>query len=214
MEVNSFLHIAPAPANRDERASAISAGRRSRASKSKISVGSRRSRTSAGRNGDKSGVSKKSGDGRLGSGHEHHKQGEYAADKDSRSASVISLAGDSRSSAKSSRRSLRPIGPEEVPLDRIPEKPKGKLLLMPDGTYVNVQEKNLWIRAMQEKYLAIDYASCSLKFGFGLMLIGFIYIIMFRQVRDYVYDPDANDLPSKNKHKLDNKTFPAKTVKT
>ncbi|KAL3225235.1 hypothetical protein MRX96_025968 [Rhipicephalus microplus] len=91
------------------------------------------------------------------------------------------LRGDSRSSAKSSRRSLRPIGPEEVPLDRIPEKPKGKLLLMPDGTYVNVQEKNLWIRAMQEKYLAIDYASCSLKFGFGLMLIGFIYIIMFRQ---------------------------------
>ncbi|KAL3205983.1 hypothetical protein MRX96_052902, partial [Rhipicephalus microplus] len=173
-----------AEAKRQQRAADLAGTRpRDRALRTatQISVGSRRSRTSAGRNGDKSGVSKKSGDGRPGSGHEHQKQGEYAADKDSRSASVISLAGDSRSSAKSSRRSLRPIGPEEFPLDRIPEKPKGKLLLMPDGTYVNVQEKNLWIRAMQEKYLAIDYASCSLKFGFGLMLIGFIYIIMFRQ---------------------------------
>ncbi|KAL1440212.1 hypothetical protein MTO96_009520, partial [Rhipicephalus appendiculatus] len=141
---------AQVPANRDERASATSAGRRSRPSKSKVSVDSRRSRASA---GHQSGVSKKSG----------------SAEKDIRSASVISLAGESRLSAKSSRRSLRPIGPEEVPPERIPGKPKGKVLLMPDGTYVHVQEKNVWIRAMQEKYLAIDYASCSLKFGFGLI---------------------------------------------
>ncbi|KAL1475147.1 hypothetical protein MTO96_037495 [Rhipicephalus appendiculatus] len=141
---------AQVPANRDERASATSAGRRSRPSKSKVSVDSRRSRASA---GHQSGVSKKSG----------------SAEKGIRSTSVISLAGESRLSAKSSRRSLRPIGPEEVPPERIPGKPKGKVLLMPDGTYVHVQEKNVWIRAMQEKYLAIDYASCSLKFGFGLI---------------------------------------------
>ncbi|XP_065295626.1 uncharacterized protein [Dermacentor albipictus] len=136
---------------------------------------------------------------------------------------MLPLAGDSRLSAKSSQRSLRPIGPEEVPLDKmLEEKPKGKLLMMPDGTYVRLQEKNVWIRAMQEKYLAIDYKACSIKVGFGLMLICFIYIIMFRQdillnmaifVRDYLYDPDT-DAESKEKYKHGNKTSPAKSSST
>ncbi|XP_065295627.1 serine/arginine repetitive matrix protein 2-like isoform X1 [Dermacentor albipictus] len=210
---------APALAYRDERGSAISADRRSLASKA--SADSRRSRASTGRPGDQSGGSKKTSDGPPGPRHQRHQhpdwQGNLDAQRDTSAASMLPLAGDSRLSAKSSQRSLRPIGPEEVPLDKmVEEKPKGKFLVMPDGTYVRLQEKNVWIRAMQEKYLAIDYKACSIKVGFGLMLIGFIYIIMFRQdillnmaifVRDYVYDPDT-DAQSKEKYKHDNKTSP------
>ncbi|XP_077497609.1 uncharacterized protein LOC144108205 [Amblyomma americanum] len=195
----SVSEKAPAPTHHDGRAIVASPSRRSVAS-----TASRRSRTSRSAR-HMSGVSK--GSSRHRRSHHGARRADLGDERDHSAASVLSLAG-SRVSVASSKRSLRPIGPEEE------LKPKRRVLLMPDGTYVGLSEKNRWLRAMHTKYLGWDYRTCTLKAGFGVMLLGFIYILMFRQdlllqmaifVRDNVYDPDAT-AGTIFKHKYENTT--------
>ncbi|XP_065302494.1 micronuclear linker histone polyprotein-like isoform X2 [Dermacentor albipictus] len=61
---------------------------------------------------------------------------------------------------------------------------KGKLK-MPDGTYVGVEERNRYIRAMQEKHLRCHYAPYVFVCGVGIVMLTFLYI--------QIYHPDVWD---------------------
>ncbi|XP_075526561.1 uncharacterized protein LOC142558296 [Dermacentor variabilis] len=64
---------------------------------------------------------------------------------------------------------------------------KGKLK-MPDGTYVGVEERNRYIRAMQEKHLQCHYAPFVFVCGVGILMMTILYI--------HIYHPGV-DTPAK-----------------
>ncbi|XP_077497611.1 uncharacterized protein LOC144108206 [Amblyomma americanum] len=103
------------------------------------------------------------------------KPADVGGERDHSFATAVSMPRDSRVSAASSKPSLKTIVPEKE------IKPKGKVLMMPDGTYVGLKEKNRWIRAMHKEYLGWRFRTCVLKSGLAMMLLLFFYVLVFRQ---------------------------------